>query len=168
MTTGGGLYRYQLNDIVKVTGFFNSLPLLEFLGRDNCLSDLVGEKLHLGHVEAVIQQAERELCTHFSFAMMAPDETGSGYVFFYSAANDPDTATLQAAMEQGLMENYHYLHARSLSQLAPLRLFRTRGNPERSYLGKIAKACGGMGDAKLLALRKETNWQNTLSGSFTA
>ena len=166
MTTGGGLYRYELNDLVKVTGFFNSLPLLEFLGRDNCLSDLVGEKLHLGHVEAVIQQAERELGTHFSFAMMAPDETGSGYVFFYSAANDPDTATLQAAMEQGLMENYHYLHARSLSQLAPLRLFRTCGNPERNYLEKIAGACGGMGDANCLpCARRETGCKHSAAAS---
>ncbi len=168
MTTGGGLYRYRLHDLVRVTGFFNRLPLLEFTGRDNCLTDLVGEKLHLGHVESVIRQAEKELCTRFSFAMMAPDETGSGYVFFYSAATDPDAATLRAAMEQGLMENYHYLHARSLSQLAPLRLFRTSGNPERSYFEKIAGACGGMGDAKLLALRKESDWQHTLSGSFAA
>jgi hypothetical protein len=168
MTTGGGLYRYRLHDLIRVTGFFNSLPLLEFTGRDNCLTDLVGEKLHLGHVESVIRQAEQELGTRFSFAMIAPDATGSGYVFFYSAASDPDAATLRASMEQGLMENYHYLHARSLSQLAPLRLFRTCGNPERDYLEKIAGACGGMGDAKLLALRRETSWQHALNGSFTA
>ncbi|MCK7539921.1 MAG: GH3 auxin-responsive promoter family protein [Marinilabiliales bacterium] len=31
--TGGGLYRYSLNDIVRVKGFYKKTPMLEFIGK---------------------------------------------------------------------------------------------------------------------------------------
>ena len=166
LTTGGGLYRYRLHDRVRVSGFFNRLPALEFLGRDNCLCDLAGEKLHLAHVESVIEGAQRELGLEFDFAMLAPREAGPGYVFYYHAARDPDAAALQEIVERGLCENYHYRHARNLSQLAPVRLFRTGEAPQRAYLERITAGSGGLGDAKLLALRSETDWHRAFTGSF--
>lgn len=39
MPTDGGLYRYRLHDLVRVTGFYNQAPCLEFLGRDSLVSD---------------------------------------------------------------------------------------------------------------------------------
>ncbi len=45
LTTGGGLYRYRLNDSVEVVGFEHECPLLRFLGKTDRVSDLVGEKL---------------------------------------------------------------------------------------------------------------------------
>ena len=36
ITTVSGLYRYRLGDVVKVVGFYNSTPLIEFLYRQVC------------------------------------------------------------------------------------------------------------------------------------
>ena len=46
LTTSGGLYRYRLKDIVRVTGFAGSVPLIKFMGKQDKVSDLFGEKLN--------------------------------------------------------------------------------------------------------------------------
>jgi hypothetical protein len=44
-TTSGGLYRYNLNDIVKVVGWHNATPLLEFQHKGGNISSFTGEKV---------------------------------------------------------------------------------------------------------------------------
>ena len=50
VTTGGGLYRYRLEDRVLVTGFLGTTPTLRFLGKAGHVCDRYGEKLHVRHV----------------------------------------------------------------------------------------------------------------------
>lgn len=45
VTTGGGLYRYRLGDLLRVSGFEAGVPHLEFLTRKGQTSSLTGEKL---------------------------------------------------------------------------------------------------------------------------
>ena len=44
-TTSSGLYRYNINDIVKVVGWHNRTPLLEFQHKGGNISSFTGEKL---------------------------------------------------------------------------------------------------------------------------
>jgi hypothetical protein len=44
-TTSGGLYRYNINDIVKVVGWHNATPLLEFQHKGGNISSFTGEKV---------------------------------------------------------------------------------------------------------------------------
>jgi hypothetical protein len=50
LTTGYGLYRYHIHDVVRVTGFFNRTPLIEFLSKGSNFANLTGEKLSEYHV----------------------------------------------------------------------------------------------------------------------
>src|SRR4029079_15282110 len=50
ITTGGGLYRYDLSDRVRVDGFVHATPSLRFIGKDDRISDRCGEKLSDGFV----------------------------------------------------------------------------------------------------------------------
>jgi hypothetical protein len=53
-TTSGGLYRYNINDVVKVTGFYNNTPMLEFQYKGGNICSFTGEKLtELQVVQAV-------------------------------------------------------------------------------------------------------------------
>lgn len=45
LTTSGGLYRYDIHDIVRCVGFQGQAPVLEFLSKGNLFSSLTGEKL---------------------------------------------------------------------------------------------------------------------------
>ena len=49
-TTAYGLYRYDIRDLVKVTGYFGRTPLLQFLGKGSHFANLTGEKLSEHHV----------------------------------------------------------------------------------------------------------------------
>ena len=45
MTTSGGLYRYDIQDVVRCVGFVGQAPLIEFLNKGKNFSNLTGEKL---------------------------------------------------------------------------------------------------------------------------
>ena len=59
MTTSSGLYRYNLNDLVEVTGFYNQAPTIKFLNKGNNISSLTGEKLTEHQVVGAMQQASK-------------------------------------------------------------------------------------------------------------
>jgi hypothetical protein len=127
VTNGGGLYRYQLHDEVEVAGFKDEVPLLRFVGKTDDISDLVGEKLHAAHVEAVLLAAFRrlELAPTFSLLRPAPG-SAPGYVLQVAAPALRGNARLQQllceAVEIGLASNPSYRYARELGQLVAVIL----------------------------------------------
>ncbi|HNT36714.1 MAG TPA: GH3 auxin-responsive promoter family protein, partial [bacterium] len=46
VTTLGGLYRYEMNDLVEVTGFFRSSPEIQFIRKSQGFCSVTGEKLY--------------------------------------------------------------------------------------------------------------------------
>lgn len=62
-TTAYGLYRYDIRDLVKVTGFHGRTPLLQFLGKGNHFANLTGEKLSEHHVTRAMEAVARA-CGH--------------------------------------------------------------------------------------------------------
>ncbi|MEK7270688.1 MAG: GH3 auxin-responsive promoter family protein, partial [Planctomycetota bacterium] len=108
LTTGGGLYRYRLHDQIRVTDFIGQAPCLEFVSRDNLVSDLVGEKLDLLHVETSLHRAAGDVGVSLDFGMLAPLPRDGipGYVFYLqtgSATAEFDRLALR--LEQELCRN---------------------------------------------------------------
>ncbi len=58
LTTPGGLYRYDINDVVRVAGFFRQTPLLEFVRKGRDVTNITGEKLHVNQVIQAMEQAQ--------------------------------------------------------------------------------------------------------------
>ena len=54
-----GLYRYDMNDIVEVTGFYNRTPLVAFVRKGRDMASITGEKVHVQQLQAAIRAAER-------------------------------------------------------------------------------------------------------------
>lgn len=121
ITTGGGLYRYCLNDEVEVAGFENQCPLLRFLGKADRVSDLVGEKLSEPHVRSVLDRIFAADGLTPTFAMLVPVAFRPTHYRLYlqGPPQDLDTGSLAAALEAGLSENPHYAYAVGLGQLRP-------------------------------------------------
>ena len=59
LTTSSGLYRYDINDVVRVDGFNQRCPLLSFVRKGRDMANLTGEKLHANHVIAAMAAAEQ-------------------------------------------------------------------------------------------------------------
>ena len=58
LTTPGGLYRYDINDVVRVAGFFNRTPLIEFVRKGRDVTNITGEKLHVNQIIQAMTQAQ--------------------------------------------------------------------------------------------------------------
>ncbi|MFA6432196.1 MAG: GH3 auxin-responsive promoter family protein, partial [Candidatus Margulisiibacteriota bacterium] len=54
VTTPGGLYRYNIDDLIAVDGFFNNPPVIEFLQKGHNAVSLAGEKLYESQVNEAI------------------------------------------------------------------------------------------------------------------
>jgi hypothetical protein len=187
LTTGGGLYRYRLQDVVEVTGHTEpggGCPVLRFVGREGHVSDWFGEKLHEHHVRAALEGALAAGALQPEFAMLACERpappnaagcpghergaAGPAYTLFVQAAGADDSALLAAggALERSLLESYHYRYCRDLGQLGPLRVFRVSGQAQYAYLAGCQRRGMRAGDVKPVALHHLDGWSRVFSGRF--
>jgi hypothetical protein len=77
-TTSYGLYRYHIHDLVRVTGFHNRTPLVEFLSKGAHFANITGEKLSEYHVAGAMADVLHALdlpVTAYSVAPCWDDET---------------------------------------------------------------------------------------------
>lgn len=166
LTTGGGLYRYQLRDRVEMAGRWRGVPCLRFVGKTDQVVDRFGEKLNARHVQAVIDTACDVHDLDPAFAMLAPDErTPPGYTLFLQAdAADAKLREVAQRVEAELRDNYHYDYCRRLNQLGPLRLFRVTGDARSTYLERCVAMGQRAGDVKPTALHSAPDWSDHFDG----
>ena len=159
LTTGGGLYRYQLGDLIEVTGHLHGCPLIRFLGRQQYVSDWFGEKLSDAHVFSVLQGVFRTLALSPSFTMLACDTDFSpGYVLYIDSPENDELLNRAAGMiDTGLRTNFHYDYARRLGQLRRIHPCRV---PKGASLFLAAEMQNGrrLGDVKIPALDRRDGW----------
>src|SRR5262249_30015378 len=73
-TTPAGLYRYFINDVVRVTGHLRATPLLKFMQKGKGVTSITGEKLYESQVLAAVGGAMARLGLNARFVMMLADE----------------------------------------------------------------------------------------------
>ena len=82
VTTPAGLYRYFINDLVRVTGFLHRTPLLAFVQKGKGVTNITGEKLYEAQVLAAVRAAMMEIGCAARFVMMLADEEVRVYRLF--------------------------------------------------------------------------------------
>ena len=170
LATGGGLYRYDLGDQVRVAGFYHACPCVEFMGRAGVTSDLCGEKLAEPFVRRCLDEVTQKAGLELPFALVAPEEQGgqSGYALFYCTELQGEVAWpryLAEQVELQLRTNVHYAHARNMGQLAPLRACRLAGSARQMWLNYQQRLMADglrAGDIKPAALSSRTGWRAAL------
>ena len=162
LTTGGGLYRYRLGDRVLVDDFVHRTPSLRFVGRDDKVSDLFGEKLSDGFVAGVIDQLFDG--NRPRFAVLAPVRavTGTAYTLFVES-DEPQQPALGVRLERALRQNPHYAWCAELGQLAPARIARVGPDATQAFISARVANGQRLGDVKPLSLSTETDWHERLS-----
>lgn len=168
LTTGGGLYRYRLGDVIEVTGHFEGCPLIRFIGRHAYVSDWFGEKLSDAHVSHVLQNAFRTLAMVPSFAMLAceTDLSPARYVLYIDTSEqDPLLHRAAAIVDAGLCENFHYSYARQLGQLACVQPFRAAAAAS-VYMAAAVRNGQRAGNVKAPGLDRRDGWSSVFEGRF--
>jgi len=134
LTTSYGLYRYNIYDVVRVTGFHNQTPLIEFLNKGASFSNLTGEKLSEFQVVHAVQKALSELNESLTSFSLAPcwDNEDPYYGLFVERGDftQPDEAIgLAEAVDRHLRRlNIEYDAKRDSRRLGSVRaLLMPRG-----------------------------------------
>ncbi len=127
-TTKAGLYRYQISDLVRVTGFFHQTPTIEFLGKGSRFANLTGEKLSEHHVTQAVDRVVRTVRQPLTAYALAPcwDEQQPYYGLFLEEQDVLDQALLRRfvlALDLALGENnVEYEAKRTSGRLGPVRV----------------------------------------------
>jgi len=133
-TTSGGLYRYNLNDIVKVVGIHNRTPLLEFMHKGGNISSFTGEKITESQVTNAVAQAARDSGFRVNFFTVVPEFRPEPHYQLWIeltkgessvSADQGEQLAIEVDTQLGL-HNIEYATKRQSHRLAPLtvRLLR--------------------------------------------
>jgi hypothetical protein len=127
-TTSFGLYRYHIHDLVRVTGFHNRTPLIEFLSKGAHFANITGEKLSEYHVAGAMSEVLKELNLTLTAYSLAPcwDEELPYYGLFVERgdlADGQQGLRLAEKLERRLGQvNMEYAAKRESLRLGALRL----------------------------------------------
>ena len=113
----GGLSRYKIGDRVEVSHWYFNTPCLNFVGRGDEVSDLVGEKLTVGFVTECLNQLGY---LEWGFCCLVPvlNDIPHYCLLLEQSPETPETITRQ--LEEVLQTNVHYHRARQFGQLGSL------------------------------------------------
>jgi hypothetical protein len=164
VTTGGGFYRYRLRDRVMVDGFVEATPSIRFVGKEDSMSDLCGEKLSEAFVADILERLLRALAPDAVFAMLAPSMTSARpryLLFLESELAHGDE--LQAALESELARNPNYAHCVRLGQIEPVGVLRVGRDAAARYVDRMQIQGRRLGAIKPVALSPLMEWEQTLA-----
>ncbi len=96
LTTTSGLYRYNIQDVVRCTGFYGATPLLEFRHKGAHISSITGEKI----AESQVVDAVRSTCEELQFGVQQYTLTPRwgeppGYTLYVHPRHEPSADQLR-------------------------------------------------------------------------
>lgn len=151
LTTGAGLYRYHLKDVVRCTGPHQ----LRFVGKLDLVGDLVGEKLDGLQVTRLVETLAHELELTLGSWLVTPDPSRTGYGLFTEHPHPELANRLEAALCQG----HAYRYARDLGQLGPITPHVLPGLG-RHMLEEATRQGQRLGDIKPQLFDPRPRWHN--------
>jgi len=132
-TTSGGLYRYNINDIVQVVGWHNQIPLLEFLHKSGNISSFTGEKLTESQVtQAVADSTHTHNITLRFFTVIPEFRPEPHYQLWLEPSHELDQnqlVRLSESFDQCLSQlNSEYEVKRASHRLGSAQVFQLSAN----------------------------------------
>ena len=129
LTTSAGLYRYDINDVVRVVDFYHDTPVIEFVRKGQGISSITGEKLTESQVTAAVLDVVKRYgfdIEHFTACV----EWGEPprYAFYAEVGDGMGAAECRQflhAVDRALyVQNIEYESKRESQRLGPLVMKR--------------------------------------------
>lgn len=149
VTTSDGLYRYDMNDIVRVTGKFNETPVIEFVQKGKGVTSITGEKLYEAQVLDAVDGAAAGIGCVPSFFVVLADQETAGYTTYLETAPDdrPNAPDLAAEVDQRLQQlNIEYAGKRDSGRLTQMTVKLLRTGTGEVY--RSSRIANGQRDAQ--------------------
>lgn len=135
VTTPSGLYRYFINDIVRVVGFFRKTPTIRFLQKGRGVTSITGEKLYESHVIEALAVAGGETGVQTTFFLMLADVGRQEYrLYLELEAAECLPEHYSGCIDQALcQQNAEYRAKRESGRLVPLQVLPLRPGTGEAY-----------------------------------
>ncbi|NLD98419.1 MAG: GH3 auxin-responsive promoter family protein [Fibrobacter sp.] len=159
-SNGSGLYRYNINDIIRVTGFYHQFPLFEFVQKGEGITSLTGEKLSEIHVIRAVDEAANAKGIHVEFYTMLCDSVNyiyKLYVEFDDHVNSSQKQAFLTSVDEHLKYvNPEYSTKRDSNRLKPPVLIELKPKSYEFIKSRIlADGKSREGQYKVSCLRKD-------------
>jgi hypothetical protein len=155
VTTPSGLYRYFINDLVRVTGFLHRTPLLRFQQKGKGVTSITGEKLYESQVLRAVDAAMSELGAASRFVMMLADEIERRYQLYVEVdgETDVDARALASSVDRKIGElNIEYRAKRESARLGDLDVALLRPQTGEAFKQHCVDSGQREGQFKAIAL----------------
>lgn len=159
--TTGALYRYAMDDIMRVVGFKNRTPLLRFQQKGKGCTSITGEKLYEAQVLEAVERIARKTGFRSRFFMLIADETANTYELVVEPQSTERPRLLARELDRLLAElNIEYAGKRESGRLRPLRVRWLKVGAGEAYVRYCVAKGQREGQFKYLALqyRKEVTF----------
>ncbi|WP_141734503.1 GH3 auxin-responsive promoter family protein [Oligoflexus tunisiensis] len=126
-----GLYRYNIHDIVEVTGFCNSTPEIVFVQKGKGITSISGEKLYEQQLISAVSEVSRKLKVELSFYLAFANVAASRYDLFVetSGGGSPLCENFAREVDAQLQAiNMEYRSKRTTMRLHPIEIQVTLPN----------------------------------------
>ena len=148
LTTPGGLYRYQIRDLVHCVGFEGRAPVLVFLNKGSHFSSMTGEKLSEYHVVEAAQRAQDATGLRLDAFLLGPrwgDPPSYRLLVEEDDLRTPEQIDrFSDALERALRElNGEYENRRQTHRLGPVDVRRVVRGSWSDYRTRRLAATGG-------------------------
>jgi hypothetical protein len=156
VTTGGGLYRYQLQDTIQVIGHYKKMPRIRFTGKLDGISDIYGEKLNEQFVNEELTQQFSLRAHQPRFFLLCPDQDLTRYILYLedSSVGEAVCSSLAEEIDKRFRKNFHYDYCRKLGQLKAIQINFTGPEAIRKYFAYCRSKGMRQGDIKASVLCK--------------
>ena len=109
ITNLSGFYRYRIKDVIRVTGFYNEAPLVQFVYRKSQLLSIAGEKTNEEAVRWSIEEFMKDTGLKINdYSVYADTDTEPGHYTFYMEPDRPvdkeDIPRYRDAIEKRMMQ----------------------------------------------------------------
>lgn len=117
VTTQTGLYRYDINDLIEVTGRFNNTPTIQFVQKGRGVTNITGEKLYEAQLLSAIHETREQQKVSFDFFIMIAYPERYEYCL-YIEHTPFDTSGIETQLRKSNME---FEDKQKSGRLKPLR-----------------------------------------------
>lgn len=99
ITTTGGLYRYDMNDVIEVVDIHQGAPVVVFRRKGRGMTNLTGEKLSVNQLIEAVGRAAAETGLAAPHFKAEPDGAASRYVFKVEFGSEPPADTARRFLQ---------------------------------------------------------------------
>jgi hypothetical protein len=155
VTTYGGLVRYDMNDVVRVTGFVERTPALEFVRKGRGVTNITGEKVAEDQINLAMAEVTANAGISVPFYVVTADAAATAYCAYIEGNTEPRSiVALAGKLDARLASlNIEYGAKRASGRLRPLRVVALHSGTSRAYREHYVRKGQREAQFKVLTLR---------------